>query len=258
MQPLGLDGESPPLKQIDDMASYYIEALRTVQPRGPYFLGGWSFGGLVAFEMAQQLYKAGHEVALLALLDTVAPISHLQPSIGDSFSFLFSTVARSIWSFLLDYLYLIVASYQGDRFLRIPYLNQSADWVRSHLLSLFHLKELSLSNLITQESKSQILRELTIHPMIDIFQANSQATLSYVPQLYPYQVTLFKSGIQSKTAYQDSSLGWEQFALGGVEVHQIPGNHLTMLRKPHVQVLAEKLQICLNRAVKNLHSSSHP
>ncbi|HEY9874808.1 MAG TPA: amino acid adenylation domain-containing protein, partial [Candidatus Obscuribacterales bacterium] len=55
LQPLGIDGKKPPLTRIEDMASYYIEALQVVQPRGPYFLGGWSFGGLVAFEMAQQL-----------------------------------------------------------------------------------------------------------------------------------------------------------------------------------------------------------
>ncbi|MUH00250.1 amino acid adenylation domain-containing protein [Scytonema sp. UIC 10036] len=252
LQPVGLDGESPPLKHIEDMAAYYIEALSTVQPRGPYFLGGWSFGGLVAFEMAQQLYKAGHEVALLAVLDTTAPVFGFQPSMGDSVNFLFSIGARYIWSFLFDYLYLIVPSQQVDRFIhRVPYLNQITDWMRTNLLSPFNFKELSLSNLITQESKSQILRELTLRPMMNVFRANSQATLSYIPQLYPNQVTLFKSGVQSTTAHQDSSLGWEQLALGGVEVHQIPGNHLTMLRKPHVRVLAEQLQICIDRAIGN-------
>ncbi|MCZ0900911.1 thioesterase domain-containing protein, partial [Microcoleus sp. HI-ES] len=55
LQPKGIDGESSPLTSIEDMAADYIAALRTVQPKGPYFLGGWSFGGLVAFEMAQQL-----------------------------------------------------------------------------------------------------------------------------------------------------------------------------------------------------------
>ncbi|GAA6615938.1 non-ribosomal peptide synthetase [Scytonema sp. NUACC26] len=250
LQPLGLDGESVPFKHIEDMAAYYIEAIRTLQPRGPYFLGGWSFGGLVAFEMAQQLYKAGYEVALLAMLDTVAPVSSLQPSLGDSVNFLFSTVARYIWSFLFDYLYLIVNSHQVDRFIdRVPYLNQIADWMRNNLLSPFHLQELSLSNVITQESKSQILRELTIRPMMNVFRANSQATISYVPQLYPNRVTLFKSSVQSGTTNRDSSLGWGQLALGGVEVHQIPGNHLTMLRKPHVKVLAEQLQVCIDRAI---------
>ena len=51
---------------------HYIEALQTVQPQGPYQLGSHSFGGLVAFEMAQQLQKQGHEVALLAILDMYA------------------------------------------------------------------------------------------------------------------------------------------------------------------------------------------
>jgi thioesterase domain-containing protein len=74
LQPLGLDGEQSPFTRIEEMAAHYIEALRQVQPSGPYFLGGWSFGGLVAFEMAQQLLRAGHQVALLAIFDTLAPI----------------------------------------------------------------------------------------------------------------------------------------------------------------------------------------
>ncbi|MHC5863447.1 thioesterase domain-containing protein, partial [Nostoc sp.] len=91
------------------MASHYIEALRRVQPKGPYFLGGWSFGGWVAFEMAQQLQKSGEEVALLAVLDTLAPIPGNIPSLGSGFKFMLTTVARYIWPFFLDYLYLIIA-----------------------------------------------------------------------------------------------------------------------------------------------------
>ena len=55
------------------MALSYIEALKEVQPEGPYLLGGWSMGGIVAFEMAQQLQRDGHEISLLALLDSHAP-----------------------------------------------------------------------------------------------------------------------------------------------------------------------------------------
>ncbi len=75
LQPQGIDGKFPPLTRIEDMAAYYIKAMRTIQPEGPYFLGGWSFGGLVAFEMAQQLKKAGYAVGLLAVLDTLAPVA---------------------------------------------------------------------------------------------------------------------------------------------------------------------------------------
>ncbi|HAJ64533.1 MAG TPA: non-ribosomal peptide synthetase, partial [Cyanobacteria bacterium UBA8543] len=70
LQAQGLDGKQTPLNRVKDMAAYYIKEIRTLQPEGPYFLAGYSFGGLVAFEMAQQLHAQGQKVALLALCDT--------------------------------------------------------------------------------------------------------------------------------------------------------------------------------------------
>ena len=78
LQASGLDGQQEPYTQIEDMAAHYTEALRVVQPEGPYFLGGWSMGGIVAFEMAQQLQAQGQKIALLALIDTVATTSGAQ------------------------------------------------------------------------------------------------------------------------------------------------------------------------------------
>jgi thioesterase domain-containing protein len=99
---------------------------------------------------------------------------------------------------------------------------------------------------MSQESKSQILRELTIQPMLRVFHANSEATLNYTPQVYPNRITLFKTSVQLKTE-QDTSMGWSNLAVGGVEIHNIPGNHLTMLKKPHVQVLSEQLKACIEK-----------
>ncbi|HET6178196.1 MAG TPA: amino acid adenylation domain-containing protein [Candidatus Sulfotelmatobacter sp.] len=70
LQAQGLDGSQTCLSRVEDMASHYLKAIRTIQPEGPYFLGGLSFGGTVAFEMARQLRAQGEEVALLALFDT--------------------------------------------------------------------------------------------------------------------------------------------------------------------------------------------
>ena len=66
----GLNGKQPCLNRVDDFATYYLEQLRGVQPEGPYFLGGYSFGGLVALEMARRLVESGQAVGLLALVDT--------------------------------------------------------------------------------------------------------------------------------------------------------------------------------------------
>ncbi|MFZ0803665.1 MAG: amino acid adenylation domain-containing protein [Terriglobales bacterium] len=70
LQACGLDGRQPPFSTIEEMASHYLREIASIQPRGPYFFGGFSLGGLVAYEMAQQLQTQGEEVGLLVLFDT--------------------------------------------------------------------------------------------------------------------------------------------------------------------------------------------
>ncbi|MEH1944160.1 MAG: amino acid adenylation domain-containing protein [Nostoc sp.] len=260
LQPIGLDGKSSPLTRIEDMAAHYIEALRRVQPKGPYFLGGWSFGGWVAFEMAQQLQKSGEEVALLAVLDTLAPIPGNIPSLGSGFKFMLTTVARYIWPFFLDYFYLIIAIAKNrinsltSRLTNFNKIVRNSFWeslmrsLQTNLFSHFTLKEDAPVNVIPEESKLRLLSELAIRPMLRVFYANSQAVLNYVPQAYPKRINLFRTKVQSSIAKEDPSMGWDQLIVGGTEIHHIPGNHLTMLRKPHIQVLAAQLRDRIEKA----------
>ncbi len=199
LQPKGIDGESSPLTSIEDMAADYIAALRTVQPKGPYFLGGWSFGGLVAFEMAQQLLAAGDEVALLAVLDTLAPVAVNKPSVWDGCKFILTTVSRSIWPFVVDYFRLVAAAENvqfGGIAARFPNLNKLLNWVTNFWHS-WNWKQAIMVSILSQESKQKSWRELAIPSMFTVFQANSQATLSYVPKIYPHRITLFRSGKSS-------------------------------------------------------------
>ncbi|WP_322505947.1 thioesterase domain-containing protein [Chroococcidiopsis cubana] len=71
LQALGIDGRQTPLTSVIEMAALYLKEIQAIQPEGPYFLCGYSFGGMVAFEIAQQLNSKGHRIALLALLDSV-------------------------------------------------------------------------------------------------------------------------------------------------------------------------------------------
>ncbi|MBW4569859.1 MAG: amino acid adenylation domain-containing protein [Tolypothrix carrinoi HA7290-LM1] len=250
LQPIGLDGETP-LTHIEEMAAHYIEALRKVQPKGPYYLGGWSFGGLVAFEMAQQLQKSGDEVALLAILDTLAPIKSNIPDFGNGLKFLFTTVARYIWSFFFDYLRLITAPSKNkikSLIFRLPNFHKFIQWLETNLFSHIILKEAAIVNSMPEEFRLRILNELTIRPMLRVFYANNQAVLNYVPQVYPKRINLFRTKVQSNIAEEDLSMGWNQLAVEKTEIHTIPGNHLTMLRKPHIQVLAEQLRVCIEKA----------
>jgi thioesterase domain-containing protein len=77
--------------------------------------------------------------------------------------------------------------------------------------------------------------------LLQVFQANVQADSHYRPQRYRGQVNLFRTADK----HQDSTWGWGDIAANGVELHQIPGHHMNLLRPPQVQVLAEKLSACL-------------
>ncbi|WP_373536611.1 amino acid adenylation domain-containing protein [Microcoleus sp.] len=253
LQPKGIDGESSPLTSIEDMAADYITALRTVQPKGPYFLGGWSFGGLVAFEMAQQLLAAGDEVALLAVLDTLAPVAANKPSFWDGCKFILTTVSRSIWPFVVDYFRLVAAA-ENVQFCgiaaRFPKLNKLLNWAANFWHS-WNWKQAIMVSILSQESKQNNWRELAIPSMFTVFQANSQATLSYVPKIYPHRITLFRSGEKLSTNHQNPTLGWSDLTAAQVEVIRVPGNHLTMLRKPNVEVLARQLNLCLKQKLSD-------
>ncbi|MBM0744240.1 amino acid adenylation domain-containing protein [Phormidium sp. CLA17] len=225
LQPLGLDGKHPPLTQIEAIAAYYIRAIQALQPHGPYFLGGWSFGGLVAFEMAQQLTQAGQQIALLAILDTPAPLNH-QPSLYQSLKFLLGTAFWSTLPFVLDYGAIATNRLRSWK----PWFSR---WQWSAVVRQ-----------IPEESRLQLLDESAIAPMLRIVYANSQAAYRYVPQPYPNQITLFKAAEQSDAIGQDLTLGWDALAQN-IQLHQVPGNHLSLLKQPNVQTLAEKLRHCL-------------
>ncbi|BAY41549.1 amino acid adenylation domain-containing protein (plasmid) [Nostoc sp. NIES-2111] len=243
LQPIGIDNKNTPLTSIEDMAASYIQALRQVQPEGPYFLGGWSFGGIVAFEMAQQLQKAGDEVALIAMLDTLAPIPENIPSFGNGFQFLITTVMRDIWPFIREYCYLILAHIKNKitRFLN----NYITKFIKTKLLSHISFKDSSISNIDVNQVISQVLNEVSIVTALRIFWANNQAVLKYTPQTYLQQITLFKTITKLSVADADSSMGWDKLAVEKTEIHPISGNHLTMLRQPHIQVLAAQLRACI-------------
>lgn len=95
LQSHGLDGKHPCHKTIAEMAAHYISEIRSLQPKGPYFIGGFSLGGLIAYEMAQQLRSAGEKVGLLVLFDTYP--GSLKPATGASFLKLLLTLSWQRW-----------------------------------------------------------------------------------------------------------------------------------------------------------------
>jgi len=221
LQARGLEDGQDPHTRIEDMAAWYIQTLQTVQPTGPYLLGGWSMGGVVAFEMAQQLHAQGQRVALLALLDGRIPTP------DETFP---EEDAEAI---------LLVERYFGISFGPMESL---AGLPKDEQLA-FVLDQAMSAGLVPAELDVSQARRFVEHLRSDL-----RATQNYVLHLYPGRVTLFKASETLAGTSPDPTLGWSEWASGGVEVHVVPGNHANLIYEPHVEILAEKLTACLNQA----------
>jgi thioesterase domain-containing protein len=230
LQSIGISGEASPLIRIESMAEHYLAAIRQVQPEGPYQLAGWSFGGTIALEMAKQLQKRGESVAFLGIIDTRLYSTRFATFWHGSRVFLTSMLPH-LWPYISDYLALQStlshpkqAEQQSSRFF-------------SKLMALFRTAEPG------GETRRPNFKTPEFKRLLQVFQANVLADSRYRPQRYPGRVTLFKT----ETGHPDSTWGWGDIAANGVELHQIPGHHMNVLRPPHVQVLAEKLSACLSQ-----------
>jgi len=223
LQARGLEEGEAPQTRIEDMASDYIKALQPMQPKGPYLLGGWSMGGLVAFEMAQQLHAQGQSVDLLALLDArITPPDEKFPE-ADFEAMLLADFVR-YFGLSLDV---------WESLARFP-----RDDVLTHVLELAQSAGLVPPDVGISQA----------HRFVELLKSDFQATRNYELHLYPGRVTLFKASEELEGTSPDPTLGWSAWAVEEVEVYVVPGNHANMVYKPHVEGLAEKLRDCLNRA----------
>jgi len=221
LQARGLEDGQDPHTRIEDMAAYYIQALQTVQPAGPYLLGGWSMGGVVAFEMAQQLHAQGQRVALLALLDGRIPTPDETFPEEDSEAVL------------------LVERYFGISF---GPMESMAGLPKDEQLA-FMLEQAKSAGLVPAELDVSQARRF-----VELLRNDLRATQNYGLHLYPGRITFFKASETLSGTASDLTMGWSEWASGGVEVHVIPGNHANLMYEPHVEVLAEKLTACLNLA----------
>lgn len=208
------------LDRIEEMATYYIDAIETVQPQGPYYLGGWSMGGVIAYEMAQQWLKRGESVAALALIESYLHTQERRQNGNDRQH----DETRMQSYFIRD-----LAGIQGQ---------DSAPWeeiLRNSKGQSFNeqMKRIPfLRDLVSTTGEEQITQ------IWDVFRKNYRALLQYQPKSYPGQLILLRA-----KAYQtDSPPDWAGVATGGVITHWLPGDHYSIIRKPYVQALAEQLQ----------------
>jgi len=236
LQARGLDGQSAPFTCVEDIADYYLEAIRTVQPQGPYLLGGHSFGALVAFEMAQQLHRQGQKVALLAILDLPALLPDREPTELDW--------SEAKWMATIAY---ILESLSGKT---LGLSEDDFQALDANAQLKFLSSRLERANLLPVDAGINYVRSI-----VQVIKADELAFLRYVPPAgYPNRITLFKTGDVYADELgmlgeipDDRAWGWGHLSTEPVEVQVVPGNHTTMLTEPYVQVLAEKLGECLDK-----------
>src|SRR5205814_2052319 len=230
LQALCIDGRQRPLATVEAMAVSYLEAIRQVQPKGPYLLGGYSAGGVIAFEMTRRLLDLGEQVALLVLFDTVSPVLANQgPSTGRHWNaeYLLHRPARGV-------------------FRRICRLvgNETPSHGEISLEDLERQRTLIRDQLARDEIIPEELRGIHLYDSYMEAQSRYQPTPLAVPML------LFRATDQEKRFMGERLLGWERLTSGRIEVRRIKSNHLGLMTQQNVERMCAVLRKRLDEAAR--------
>ena len=229
-QGVGPNGYDNWFESIEAMAARYVESVLEVNPKGPYAIAGFSFGGMVAFEMARQLKAQGKTVSLIAALDSYVDSSYYCPTLWQKklIRYYDRTYRR------LDYLIQMVTSWKS--------LKQRASVKKVYLQK----KYLGLKDEMTEQ-------EVVAHELY-IEADRMVSTLVDKYQLKPdnFEVELFRAKDDDTYKLDPNHLGWKKAALKGVNIHNISGNHLSIVEPPNDKKLARMLQDVLDKKHTNI------
>jgi amino acid adenylation domain-containing protein len=227
----GLLDSHDPLKTVSEIAAFHIAQMRQVQPQGPYLIGGWSFGGTVAYEMARQLIEGGERVAILALIDS---------GVGDAdHGFRWYNPVH-----LLAVPYIVLRS-----LIQLDMPRSYAEW-RALVQWVGISLPPSLDDGLRGGRRWKFLRTLTSEGLrsLRIFSANFSAGLRYRPRPIPQRATLFR--VAGKSRAPDALVATlEKYCGLGVDVFPIGGDHMSIIMNHEdIANLADRLRIALQQA----------
>ncbi|MFA6945123.1 MAG: alpha/beta fold hydrolase, partial [Pedobacter sp.] len=229
LQAKGLNGIDEPLEKIEDMAAYYISEIVKQNPKGPYAIAGFSFGGIIAFEMAKQFKTMGKEVKMLAMFDTYAYQS-------DRFDPAFKKLYNSTRYFCKQLIYTLTL-FKEDPKRTIEYKTEA---VKRRLIQFYWRFKYGKDQ--NQQGFFGYANNIDIK--------NGEAWEKYVFTPYNGSIELFRA--KKRTFYMDDFeyLGWKPFALKGIRIHEIPGEHNYIFAPPNDREFAKILQQCLDNAIR--------
>jgi amino acid adenylation domain-containing protein len=226
VQALGPERIDESLATIEGIANLYLQEIRNVQPRGPYFLGGWSIGGVIAWQMTKQVRLEGEAVGMLALIDTNLPLKNRSGENAEEIP--------PLTAFALDLCQLLGKDYRevAERFLR---LNEGQQYEMI-------FSELQSAGVLPQDPT---LAERRLKDFYHVFQRNARASREY--QLTPMEQEIVVCEASEREPAGHLSEQWADWA-AKVDSLTIPGNHYTILKQPNVSVLAGHLRSALQNA----------
>jgi thioesterase domain-containing protein len=213
------DHSQLPVGTIEEMAGLYIREIRSIQPCGPYLLGGWSMGGLLAFEMAHQLIEQGEKISLLALVDSVPPVGFSGNHNRNGGS---SMLERFAWD-------------MGRMVLSNP------DELREQFLRAQPQQrmKLLLDVLVREDVLPQGSGESELNRLLEIFTRNSLAMDRYKLRTINQRIVFFPAS--DGEGPEQLVATWKTFTTAGMEVHPVSGDHYTILKPPHLTAIAALL-----------------
>jgi amino acid adenylation domain-containing protein len=237
-----LDQFNELFSSVPAAAARYLASIRTIQPCGPYYLAGESFGGVIAYEIAQQLRAAGETVALVALLDTRAPNLHAQLSRVQKLKIHAEALLE-----------------KGPNYLLFRFQRSMAESRKQWVARTYKIRE-QVEALL--KPGSSLLIPVLTEPAVKVTEpkvasitvvedlreaARDKASAAYMPQTYDGPILLFRAMEQDRFEAGDRTLGWGS-RTPQLQVLDIPGNHLSILKDPNVQGLAAQLQSYLGES----------
>jgi amino acid adenylation domain-containing protein len=227
LQPPPLDGKHQIPRTIESMAADYVTEIRRIQPHGPYFLAGHSFGGRVSFEIAQQLVRAGERVSFLGLIDT-GPVGGW-PLVSE-------TVREAV---RLGGKVRRVHGFQDLLFRGLIFIRWRLRFIRGKVRGKVLFRR--YDQWIRQGRSIPYEHRPTYHDRLCV-----RASRDYMPKPYPGHITIFSSAGNSER----QRAHWRPLACGGLTVLEVPAGHSDMMFPPHSKLLAKHFDACLDAGVQ--------